>query len=36
VICLHDNARAFNVTPAALETALPRMLDSGWKFAAVQ
>lgn len=36
VICLHDNAKALRVTPDALEIALPRMLDAGWKFAAVE
>lgn len=35
VICLHDNPNAFRVTPPALETALPRLINAGWKFAAV-
>lgn len=36
VICLHDNSRSFRVTPAALVGALPRLLDAGWKFSAVE
>jgi peptidoglycan/xylan/chitin deacetylase (PgdA/CDA1 family) len=36
VICLHDNAKSLQITPDALETALPQMLNAGWKFAAVE
>jgi len=32
VICLHDNAAARRVTPAALRLSLPRLLETGWQF----
>lgn len=32
VVCLHDNASSRLVTPMALRSSLPRLLDDGWTF----
>lgn len=32
IVCLHDNAVSANATPALLRSALPRLLDEGWRF----
>jgi peptidoglycan/xylan/chitin deacetylase (PgdA/CDA1 family) len=35
ILVLHDNDRTLGRTPVVLEQLLPRMLDAGWKFAAL-
>lgn len=35
IVCLHDNAASAKSTPVMLRSALPRLLDQGWKFVAL-
>ncbi|ARA92337.1 polysaccharide deacetylase family protein [Rhodothermaceae bacterium RA] len=35
IVVLHDNPRTTRITPAALETLLPRYRDAGWRFRAL-
>jgi peptidoglycan/xylan/chitin deacetylase (PgdA/CDA1 family) len=35
IVCLHDNLASANSTPAMLRSALPRLLDQGWRFVAL-
>lgn len=35
IVVLHDSDTALRVTPVALEQMLPRLIDSGWQFAAL-
>ena len=35
IVVLHDSDTSLRVTPAALEQMLPRLIDSGWQFAAL-
>ncbi|MBI5757502.1 MAG: polysaccharide deacetylase family protein [Planctomycetales bacterium] len=32
IVVLHDNPKSLEVTPAALEVLLPKLLDDGWHF----
>ena len=35
IVCLHDNHKSRQVTPAAMRELLPRLIDSGWTCAAL-